>query len=125
MESLLGTALLIPPQEGDYKGKPNRRHWIACLFTSVGVGFTQSSQAKILDATAKSGLSLKCEMAEVQRDIESAKTHGGADGADVGTEGFGDLYACRINSGIFMVPWEKTKEVLERLRMKMTVVESD
>ena len=120
MENLLGTALLIPPQESDYRANPNRRHWIACLFTSVGVGFTQSPQAEILDATAKSGWSLRREMAAVRRRIESANTCGEA---DLGTKGFGHLYACKINSGIFMVPWENTKEVLERLGMEMTVVE--
>lgn len=37
-------------------------------------------------------------------------------------EGPGELFACRFNAGLFGVPWERTREVLERSGLEVTVV---
>ncbi|KAK6538105.1 ADP-ribose 1''-phosphate phosphatase [Orbilia ellipsospora] len=86
--SLLGTTLLIPPQESDPDG-----HWIACLFTSERYGKRVDSPEMILRRTkgAFEGL-----LEQVRR---------------VGVDG--GLHACKINSGRFGVDWGRTREALE------------
>lgn len=32
------------------------------------------------------------------------------------------LYSCRFNSGLFAVPWERTKGLVERVALDLTVV---
>ena len=34
----------------------------------------------------------------------------------------GALFACRFNAGLFGVPWEETRGVLEEMRVGVTVV---
>lgn len=36
-----------------------------------------------------------------------------------------ELYACRFNSGLFAVPWAKTRKLVEDAGLKMTVVYPD
>lgn len=34
----------------------------------------------------------------------------------------GDLYSCRFNSGLFAVPWEETRGLMEDVGLDMTVL---
>jgi ADP-ribose 1''-phosphate phosphatase len=90
---LLGTALVIPPCE-DPKWGCN--HYIGCLFTSEGIGRTRSSPGEILAATQSSMLDM----------METIETHS-----------ITGIYMCKINAGLFNVPWKKTKAVLEALEL--------
>jgi ADP-ribose 1''-phosphate phosphatase len=89
---LLGTALVIPPCEEDER---SCWHYIGCLFTSEMAGKKKGSPSKILAATHASMTAL-LELLERSTDIEG-------------------IYMCKINAGLFNVPWEETKRVLEGL----------
>jgi ADP-ribose 1''-phosphate phosphatase len=93
--SLWGTALLIPPSET--KGP---RHYVGCLFTSRKYGSGKDSPAQIL---AKTGPSME-DLLELMRKATTK---------DVISE----IRICRINSGLFAVPWEKSKIVIEELEV--------
>ncbi|KLJ07118.1 hypothetical protein EMPG_17388 [Blastomyces silverae] len=41
---------------------------------------------------------------------------------DDGVEQPGELWGCRFNAGLFGVPWERTREVLEEAGLAMTIV---
>lgn len=103
--SLLGTALLIPPQEGDDKAskKLKRGVWIACVFTSVDYGKKVSKPDTILEST-------KTAMEDLAKQLKESGTQ------------IGELWAVRINSGSFHVPWEQTKEVLEHCGLDIKIV---
>lgn len=129
-KSLLGTALLIPPaalisngrDSGVPVGAPNinstktpassskpkkaaeKQHFIGCLFTSNFYGKRKDSPSKILSAT---GPAMEDLLKQV-RDWNAA--HG--DGETVG-----EVRMCKINSGLFAVPWEDSVEVLEGLEV--------
>ncbi|MCJ1435678.1 ADP-ribose 1''-phosphate phosphatase [Xylographa pallens] len=105
-KSLLGTALLIPPQDEDLSTTADEGHWIACLFTSVDYGKKVSSEFVILESTKKA-------MADLQKKMKFWKAKG---------QEFGDLWAVRINSGKFGVPWDRTKRILEQCGMDVKVV---
>ncbi|KAK6509143.1 ADP-ribose 1''-phosphate phosphatase [Arthrobotrys musiformis] len=94
--ALLGTALLIPPQPGD-----RNSHWITCLFTSQYYGRRVDAPDRILEHTASSFEHFLKLLGDTER---------GGD-ADLGTAG--EVHTCKINSGRFGVPWERTGRVLE------------
>ena len=102
---LLSTTLLIPPQPNDA-----RKHWIACLFTSIDYGRRKGNVQSILDATKDALKDLKKQVEELRKEEGETKP--------------GELWGCRFNSGKFGVPWEKSRTIVEELGMKMTVVES-
>jgi ADP-ribose 1''-phosphate phosphatase len=87
---LVGTALLIPPSE-----LSGPIHRVGCIFTSEGYGANKDSVSDILEATKTSMAKL---LDAVYKDGEIL-----------------EMYMCRINSGAFGVPWERTKRVLEGL----------
>lgn len=91
-DQLIRKALLISPADGDPK------HWVGCLFTSKRFGRGRDSAQDILDATAPS-----------MEDLI----------AQVGDEGgkIKELRICQINSGLFNVPWEHSKAVIESLEL--------
>lgn len=105
-KALLGKALLIPPSSPSNRTDLNpqrgyeKRHFVACLFTSVGFGRHKDTKADILHNTASAMRSLLREWAELRVS---------GNGVDIG-----ELWACKINSGKFGVPWERTRAVLER-----------
>ncbi|KAG8816937.1 ADP-ribose 1''-phosphate phosphatase [Serendipita sp. 400] len=74
---------------------------IACLFTSRGYGKNKYPKRMILDST-------RSAVADLQRQLE---------GSDK------PIYGCRINAGLFRVPWEETVGVLQDLNFQMTVYE--
>jgi len=95
-DDLLGTALLIPSAEG------GNEDFIGCIFTSVGKGKTKGSVESILGATQPAMEDLLRQVVEWNSDhLENGRVD--------------EIRMCKINSGLFGVPWEKTKEVLEGL----------
>jgi ADP-ribose 1''-phosphate phosphatase len=109
--NLIGTALLIPPSEKPKRGKSDTevtKHFVGCLFTSVRFGKGKDSPSKILEATGPA-------MEDLLRQVKVWNSQ-----ADDG-ERVGEVRICQINSGLFNVPWAKTKAVLESI----DVAESD
>ncbi|BFZ53479.1 ADP-ribose 1''-phosphate phosphatase [Savitreella phatthalungensis] len=123
---LLGSTLLIPLDaqgnvisKGISNGKSTRSDEgaggnadadvvVGCLFTSGGGGSSGCDGVdEILDATQKALAHLKDQM--------------GSSGADDITMGKRDVAACKFNSGIFNVPWERTEQVIEGSGVQMTV----
>ncbi|KAL8972701.1 MAG: hypothetical protein Q9197_002661 [Variospora fuerteventurae] len=104
--SLVGKCLLIPPKED-----MSKRFWIACLFTSHGYGKKGIDKPEmILEATGKAVRDLGAQI-EAYRAGEEKK------------EGeMGSCWSVRINSGLFGVEWERTREVLEGCGVEMVVV---
>ena len=76
------------------------------MFTSVDYGKKISSQFVILESTKKA-------MADLQKKMKFWKAKG---------QEFGDLWAVRINSGKFGVPWDRTKRILEQCGLDVKVV---
>ncbi|KNG82201.1 hypothetical protein ANOM_008465 [Aspergillus nomiae NRRL 13137] len=100
-----GTALIIPPQETDYRGK-SKKHWIICLFTSRNFGKRVSPPEVIIQNT-------ELAVADMVRQIDELR-------AD--ESGIGELWSCRFNSGLFGVKWELSRRVLEESGLDFTVV---
>lgn len=98
--SLLSSALLIPPQTtGTTPAAENdAQHFIGCLFTSAKKGKGKGSVESILEATGPAMEDLMRKLAE----------HGQVDGVRM----------CKINSGLFRVPWERTKAAIEGLELE-------
>ncbi|EGS23968.1 putative ADP-ribose 1''-phosphate protein [Thermochaetoides thermophila DSM 1495] len=111
---LVGRALLIPPLDspslpglkedgkGDGTGPGVRGHYIGCLFTSLAYGKKRDSEDKILAATAKAWrwlMRLVCE-------------------AEEGGEMIREVRMCKINAGLFGVPWESTKRAIEGVELR-------
>lgn len=88
-EKLIRTALVIPPQDGSPK------HWVGCLFTSKVYGRKKDSPQEILDATEPAMEDLIKQMGD---EIEEVRI-------------------CQINSGLFAVPWDASKAVLEGIEL--------
>lgn len=87
-----GTCLLIPPVETE----PNApKHWIACLFTSAKYGKAKDPPHMILQHTGPAFKDLLVQLS-AQPTMEQ-------------------LRMCKINAGLFAVPWEDTKKVVENV----------
>ncbi len=71
---------------------------IGCLFTSKNYGRFADSTGKILDAT-------RLAIAHLIAQNEHNRP----------------LHTCKINSGLFGVPWHKTKEILKETGQEFTV----
>jgi ADP-ribose 1''-phosphate phosphatase len=93
---LVGTALLIAPCE-----RQGPSHWIGCVFTSKRYGRNKDSKDMILQAT-------KTAMEDLLQQI-----------AQEGKLKIGKVSMCRINYGMFKVPWSETKDVLRSLDVDM------
>lgn len=123
--ALLGTALLIPPAElsgtvstnggvgapriggkaasTDSK-KGEAKHFIGCLFTSNFYGKRRDSLSKILSATGSAMEDLLLQVTDWNA-------------SHVDGEKVGEVRMCKINSGLFAVPWEETVEVIEGMEV--------
>ncbi|KAF1928072.1 uncharacterized protein M421DRAFT_64030 [Didymella exigua CBS 183.55] len=88
-----GTAQLLAPRDGD------KQHWIGCLFTSAKYGKRKDKPDQIIANTAQS-LSMLLELIS---QVDDRVT---------------EIRMCRINSGKFGVPWEKTESVLKSIELK-------
>ncbi|KAL2413644.1 hypothetical protein ABEF95_003578 [Exophiala dermatitidis] len=128
---LIGTCLLIPPQPKDYvqemtsKRKKNlcgrnghsstvvykKRHWIACLFTSIGFGEPsisglnpgKDSRTRILIRTQQALEQLRILLEEFQPSNFNPETSWRTD-----DDKPGEIWCCKFNSGAFEVDWEDT-----------------
>ena len=87
----LGTCLLIPPGKDD-----DTQHYIACLFTSYGYGKYKDHPDKILRSTESAIMDLVTCIEK--HNLESR-----------------NIVMCKINSGLFNVPWDDTKSVIESI----------
>ncbi|EMC91723.1 hypothetical protein BAUCODRAFT_43663, partial [Baudoinia panamericana UAMH 10762] len=108
-ESLIGTALLIPPaatalKPSNNKSSPERKHFVGCLFTSRFYGKRKDSPTKILDV---SGPAMEDLLSQVDAWNAKAKPD----------SRIGEVRMCKINSGLFAVPWPKTKAVLKSINV--------
>lgn len=114
-DRLTGTALLIPPTpagaDGGGGGSRRRerggggagtRHYIGCVFTSRGYGKSRDSPEKILEATGPAMQHLMRLVAEEERRTGVA---------------IAEVRMCRINAGLFAVPWERSKRTVEGLEL--------
>lgn len=100
---LVGTALLIPPQAQSRDGKERGRgHYVGCLFTSRGYGRARDGPEEILRATGPA-------MRDLMRLVVEEEERTG--------RGVGEVRMCRINSGLFGVPWERSKAVMEEMEL--------
>lgn len=93
---LLGTALLIPPSE-----KSGPEHWVGCLFTSKGVGGRKDDKKSILNSTRSAMIEL---LKEITRE---------------GPDMIKGIYMCKINSGLFNIPWTDSKRVVQEIGVDM------
>jgi ADP-ribose 1''-phosphate phosphatase len=96
-DSLVGTALLIPPMET--KG---RKHYVGCLFTSRRYGRTRDKPDQILKETTPAMENL----------LEAMKGYADGEGK------IEEIRMCQINSGLFSVPWEKSKALIEEIEVR-------
>ncbi|KAK5289115.1 ADP-ribose 1''-phosphate phosphatase [Cryomyces antarcticus] len=94
--TLRGTAFLIPPCE--VKGP---KHLIGCVFTSGNNGRSKDSPPLILANTGPAMEKLLKQVAKLRKTREVA-----------------ELRMCKINSGLFNVPWKFTRAVIENLRVE-------
>ncbi|KAH6613359.1 hypothetical protein F5144DRAFT_401471 [Chaetomium tenue] len=116
---LVGTALLIAPQRalgsgggggggsGSGSGSGGGAgggggHYIGCLFTSRRFGAARDPPDSILRATVPAMRHLMRLVVE-----EEART-----GVRIG-----EVRMCRINAGLFAVPWESSKQALEAMEL--------
>ena len=116
--ALLGSCLLIPPQDFDVSSRnrkadfPDRpRWWVACLFTSESYGKKtkskpgKSSPKEITADTKLALLDLRLQLENCQQESNAGKPRPDPK----------ELWACKFNSGSFGVKWEKTVKVIEEV----------
>lgn len=116
----IGTALIIPPQRADYQPSvprsnltgcnPSPKHWIVCLFTSEKFGKGLSSKNVILENT-------KLALHNMTDQLQNLKERDGVSG-----EVPGEVRSCRFNSGLFKVPWNESRKLLEDTGLDVIVV---
>lgn len=113
--SLLGTTFLIPPQhKSPLKAEREAQHWIACLFTSEKKGKGKGSKESILAATGEAIEDLVRKVKDVnETGDDKAKSKSGSGDEDR----IAEVRMCKINSGLFGVPWEATSEVIEAVEI--------
>lgn len=105
----VGTALVIPPWEANGNREIQENHWIICLFTSYNYGVRTDSRTAILNNTAAALYDLK-------RILETHSLTRNSSYFNVPR-----IYTCRLNSGLFNVPWEMTKPLLEQASLPLGV----
>ena len=118
-DELAGTALLIPPQTET----ADKRHFVGCLFTSRSKGKKKDSAETILGATAPAMRDLMIRVREWNRNVTGHNKN--LDEGDANAIGdvpnpktkVREVRMCKINSGLFAVPWEKSKAALEAIEV--------
>ncbi len=89
---------------GDAKGEVDpSTHFVGCVFTSRRFGRNKDSPKQILEATGPAMELMMQKVADYNASVsdESRKVK--------------EVRMCKINSGLFHVPWTKTKAVLESI----------
>lgn len=125
--SLIDSAQLIPPLDassndgGEDKKPPSEasdgdkeaknipetpKHFIGCLFTSRRYGRKKDTPKRILQAT-------KPAMEDLLRQVNDWNAK-----AKKEEDKIKEVRMCKINSGLFAVPWEKSKKELESIEVK-------
>ncbi|KAG5300434.1 ADP-ribose 1''-phosphate phosphatase [Histoplasma ohiense] len=114
-----------------------KKHWIICLFTSWHYGrWSRSPPDIILENTMSAMADLKRQIAAaaaVAATAASSTTSPAATTTTTTTTALtatrgceeaqlGELWGCRLNAGLFGVPWERTKAVLEEAGLAVTIV---
>ncbi|EEH32965.2 hypothetical protein PAAG_09129 [Paracoccidioides lutzii Pb01] len=90
-----------------------KKHWIICLFTSWHYGPQNRSPPDLILANTE------LAVADLKRQLATFS----ATVAEMAGEGQpGQLWGCRFNAGLFGVPWERTKRMLEEAGLRMTIV---
>ena len=82
---------------------PVPKHFVGCLYTSRGSGKTVDSPEAILGATGPAMDDLLAQAKAWNNKVESDD------------ERVKYVRMCKINSGLFAVPWENTKAVVEKI----------
>jgi ADP-ribose 1''-phosphate phosphatase len=114
--SLLGTTFLIPPQKkSTTKAEREAEHWIGCLFTSEKKGKGKGSKESILAATGEAIEDLVRKVKAVN-ETDAAGPEKGKSTAST-QDRIAEVRMCKINSGLFGVPWEATSEVIEAVEV--------
>ena len=103
---LVGTTLLIPPQEDDIERSGS--YWIACPLTSIDYGRRADKPDKILENTRKA-------LQDLRQKIRAKELAAGLDFE-------GKIYAVRINGKAFKTPWLRTRRVLEQCGLSIKVM---
>ena len=112
--SLLGTTFLIPPQEQSFsKIEREAQHWIGCLFTSEKKGKGKGSKESILEATGDAVRDLVRRVKDVNDDAAGSKGGGASNRTTIAS-----VRMCKINSGLFGVPWGATCAVVEGIEIE-------
>jgi ADP-ribose 1''-phosphate phosphatase len=116
--SLLGTTFLIPPQEKSFsKAEREAQHWIGCLFTSEKKGKGKGSKESILEATGDAMHDLVRRVKDVNDEAAAASAGGSRSGGPNRTA-IASVRMCKINSGLFGVPWGATAAVVEGIEVE-------
>ncbi|WPH04540.1 Hypothetical protein R9X50_00743200 [Acrodontium crateriforme] len=99
---LIGKAQLILPVDHEKNSKVPK-HFIGCLYTSRGKGRRKDSATSILGASkpAMNDLLTKAKAWNEKAACDEDKIK--------------EVRMCKINSGLFAVPWDKTKAALETI----------
>jgi ADP-ribose 1''-phosphate phosphatase len=114
--SLLGTTFLIPPQKKSAtKAEREAEHWIGCLFTSEKKGKGKGSKESILAATGEAVEDLVRKVKAVNETAAAGPERGKS--TTSAQDRIGEVRMCKINSGLFGVPWEATSEVIEAVEV--------
>ncbi|KAF2758074.1 hypothetical protein EJ05DRAFT_476341 [Pseudovirgaria hyperparasitica] len=110
---LLGTALLIPPND-------ECEYWIACLFTSIYYKLEQRDPDEmILVNTAKAMMDMLQQICAIElRNLKGGPTGLGGVAEEVKLPTIGELVTNKISSIGFEVAWDKTEAVLKGLTLK-------
>lgn len=90
----------------------NSRIYVASLITSYHYGRQVDPPDEILAHTVKA-------LESYQTQIRQIKEHNRRSNLDP----VGDVWAVKFNSGLFKVPWEQTKAIIEASKIQMVVVE--
>jgi hypothetical protein len=118
-----GTALLSserlslsPPQKKSAtKAEREAEHWIGCLFTSEKKGKGKGSKESILAATGEAVEDLVRKVKAVNETAAAGPEKGKS--TTSAQDRIGEVRMCKINSGLFGVPWEATSEVIEAVEV--------
>ncbi|KZF24042.1 hypothetical protein L228DRAFT_244910 [Xylona heveae TC161] len=94
----LAQCILVPPQPGDAP----RKHWLACLHTSIGHGRNVDPADSILEATQCAFGDFYTQVDDHQKAVAKGKK----------LPKMGRIFSVKLNSGLFGVPWEDTRKMI-------------